>query len=118
LQQFDADGDPMILGGVKWYPRETHPKYYQCPYGEVIVNRWVYQKAGGGNRFCALEPGARILRNATPRLAKMVSHKRAQEAALDIKRDLEENYGRPTSKLLVQELGAYVSALVQAKQEN
>jgi hypothetical protein len=57
LQQFDADGDTIILGGVKWYARETHPKYYQCPYGEVIVNRWVYQKAEGGKTFCPLEHG-------------------------------------------------------------
>ena len=118
LKQFDADGEPIILGDIKWYARETHAKYYQTPYGEVIVNRWVYQKAGGGKTFCPLEHGARILRNATPRLAKMVSHKLAQEAALDVQRDLEENHGRPTSKLLVQELGAYVSAVVQAKEEN
>jgi hypothetical protein len=47
----------------------------------------------------------------------MVAHKLAQEAALDVQRNLEENHGRPTSKLLVQELGTYVSAVVQAKEE-
>jgi hypothetical protein len=118
LKQFDADGEPIMLGGIKWYARERHAKYYQTPYGEVIADRWVYQRAGGGKTYCPLEHGARILRNATPRFAKLVSHKLAQEAAQDVKRDLEENHGRPTSKLLVQELGAYVGAVVQAKEEN
>ena len=118
LKRFDADGEPITIGGVKWYAKQPKDKYYQTPYGEVLVKRYIYQKAGGGKIFCPLEQGARILRNATPRFAKMVAHKLAQEAALDVQRDLEENHGRPTSKLLVQELGAYASAVVQAREEN
>jgi hypothetical protein len=117
LKQFDADGEPIMLGGVKWYARQAQEKYYQTPYGEVQVERYVYQKAGGGPTFCPLEQGARILRNGTPRLVKMVAHKLAQNAAAEVRRDLEENHGRSTSKLLVQELGAYASAVVQAKEE-
>lgn len=118
LKQFDADGEPILLGGVKWYARHAKAKYYQTPYGEVQVTRYVYQKAGGGKTWCPLEHGARILRNGTPRLVKMVAHKLAQNAAADVQRDLEDNHGRPTSKLLVQELGAYASAVVQAKEES
>ena len=117
LKQFDADGEPLLIGGVKWYAKQPKDKYYQTPYGEVLVKRYIYQKAGGGKIFCPLEQGARILRNATPRFAKMVAHKLAQEAALDVQRDLEENHGRPISKLLAQELSAFVSAVVQAKEQ-
>ena len=117
LKQFDADGEPLMIGGEKWYAKQPKEKYYQTPYGEVLVARYAYQKAGGGKTVCPLEQGARILRNATPRFAKMVAHKLAQTAALDVQRDLEENHGRPVSKLLVQELGAYASAVVQAKEE-
>jgi hypothetical protein len=117
LKQFDADGEPIVIGREKWYAKQPKEKYYQTPYGEVKVARYTYQKAGGGATFCPLEQGARILRNATPRFARMVAHKLAQNAALDVQRDLEENHGRPTSKLLVQELGAYASAVVQAKEE-
>ena len=117
LKQFDADGEPILLGDVKWYARQAKEKYYQTPYGEVQVTRYMYQKAGGGKTWCPLEHGARILRNGTPRFVKMVAHKLAQNAAADVQRDLEENHGRPTSKLLVQELGAYASAVVQAKEE-
>ena len=117
LKQFDADGEPLMIVGEKWYAKQPKEKYYQTPYGEVFLARYVYQKAGGGKTVCPLEQGARILRNATPRFAKMVAHKLAQNAAADVQRDLEENHGRSVSKLLVQELGAYASAVVQAKEE-
>lgn len=117
LKRFDADGEPIVIGGVKWYAKQPREKHYQTPYGEVLVARYTYQKAGGGATFCPLEQGARILRNATPRFAKMVAHKLAQNAAQEVRRDLEENHGRPVSKLLVQELGAFVSAVVQAREE-
>lgn len=102
LKQFDADGEPLMIGGVKWYAKRPKEKYYQTPYGEVLLARYVYQKAGGGKTVCPLEQGARILRNATPRFAKMVAHKLAQNTAADVQRDLEENHGRSVSKLLVQ----------------
>jgi len=117
LQRFDADGEPIEVGGVKWYAKAPEAKYYQTPYGEASVVRHVYQRGEGGKTFCPLEHGARILRNATPRFAKMVAHKLAQGSAADVQRDLEENHGRPISKLLAQELSAFVSAVVQAKEE-
>jgi hypothetical protein len=117
LKQFDADGEPLMIGGEKRTAKQPKEKYYQTPYGEVLPARYAYQTAGGGKTICPLEQGARILRNATPRFAKMVAHKLAQNAAADVQRDLEENHCRPVSKLLVQELGAYASAVVQAKEE-
>jgi hypothetical protein len=78
LKQFDADGEPLMIGGEKWYAKRPKEKYYQTPYGEVLLARYAYQKAGGGKTVCPLEQEARILRNATPRFAKMVAHKLAQ----------------------------------------
>jgi hypothetical protein len=89
----------------------------QFGHGEVMVSRYVYERAQGGTTFCPLEQGARIMRNATPRFAKMMAYKLALGTAADVKRDLEENHGRPVSKLLVQELSAFVSAVVQAKEQ-
>jgi hypothetical protein len=78
LKQFDADGEPLVIGGEKWYAKQPKEKYYQTPSGEVLLARYAYQEAGGGKTVCPLEQGARILRNATPRFAKMVAHKLAQ----------------------------------------
>lgn len=118
LKRFDADGDPIVLGGVKWYSRGQPAKTYQTPYGEVEVERHLYQRAGGGPTYCPLEHGARIVHTATPRFAKMVSHKLAQSTALHVKVDLAENHGRAASKLLIQDIGTFVGTVVQAKEES
>jgi hypothetical protein len=97
--------------------RRAPPEFLPDPYGEVIVSRYVYERAQGGTTFCPLEQGARIMRNATPRFAKMMAYKLALGTAADVKRDLEENHARPLSKLLAQELSAFVSAVVQAKEQ-
>lgn len=117
LARFDADGEPIIIGAEKWTAKAPEGKYYQTPYGEAHVMRHVYQRSTGGKVFCPLEQSARILRNATPRFAKMVAHKLAQGSAAEVQRDLAENHGRPISKLLAQELSAFVCAVVQAKEE-
>ena len=72
LKRFDGDGDPIVLGGIKWYSRAAEEKTYQTPYGEVSVERHLYQRAGGGQTYCPMEHGARIVHTATPRFAKMV----------------------------------------------
>ncbi len=117
LTRFDADGEPIDIGGEKWTAKTPEAKYYQTPYGEAHVSRYVYQRSIGGKTFCPLEQGARILRNATPRFARMMAHKLSLGSAADVQRDLQENHGRPISKLLAQELSAFVSAVVQAKEE-
>ena len=118
LKRFDADGEPLMQGDVKWYSRGQSAKTYQTPYGDIEVNRHLYQRSGGGVTFCPLECNARIVRAATPRFAKMVTHKLTQVSGKHVKADLEENHGRAVSKLLVQELGLFVGAIAQAKEEN
>src|SRR3569833_945481 len=54
LRQFDADGEPLMMGGVKWYAKQPREKYFQTPYGEVLVTRHLYLLAGGGLSFCSL----------------------------------------------------------------
>lgn len=117
LARFDADGEPLVIGGEKWTAKAPEAKYYQTPYGEAHVVRHVYQRSVGGKVFCPLEQGARILRNATPRFARMMAHKLSLGSAADVQRDMQENHGRPLSKLLAQELSAFVSAVVQAREE-
>ena len=107
--RFGADGEPIDIGGEKWTAKALEAKYYQTPYGEAPVMRHVYQRSAGGQVFCPLEQGARLLRHATPRFAKMMAHKLSLGAAADVQRDMQENHGRPISKLLAQELSAYLT---------
>jgi hypothetical protein len=118
LKRFDADGDPIMVGGAKWYSKGKMQKIYHTPYGVVSAERHVYQPAEGGKTFCPMDSGGRIIRKATPRFAKIVSHKFAQGAATQVLEDLEQNHGRPCLKATLQDLATHVGTVVQAKEES
>jgi hypothetical protein len=118
LKQFDTDGSPIYIADLKWYPKGHLPKTYQTPYGELSVNRYVYQRGGGGATFCPLEQDARIIVTSTPRFAKMISRKYASMPASQVLPDLKESNGRVTTRCLVQDLSEAVAVIVQAKEEH
>ena len=118
LTRFDADGDPIMKGGTKWYSKGKLPKVYNTPYGVVSVDRHVYQLAEGGKTFCPMDVGSRIIRKATPRFARMVSHKFAHGAAAHVLEDLAQNHGRTCLKATLQDLATHVGTVVQAKEES
>jgi hypothetical protein len=118
LKRFDADGDPIMMGDIKWYSKGTQSKNYNTPYGIVLVARHVYQRAEGGSTFCPMDDGARIIRKATPRFAKIVSHKFAHNAAAQVVDDLEQNHRRSCLKATLQDLATHVGTVVQAKEES
>src|SRR5271170_1956768 len=68
--------------------------------------------------FCPMDAGARIIRKATPRFAKIVSHKFAHGAATQVLEDLEQNHGRPCLKATLQDLATHVGTVVQTKEES
>lgn len=57
LARFNADGEPIVIGGEKWTAKVSEAKYYQTRYGETHVVRHVYQRSAGGKVFCPLEQG-------------------------------------------------------------
>jgi hypothetical protein len=118
LKRFDADGDPIVVGGATWYSKGKLPKIYNTPYGVISVERHVYQPAEGGTTFCPMENGARIIRKATPRFAKIVSHKFAHGAATQVIQDLEQNHGRSCLKASLQDLATHIGAVAQIKEES
>lgn len=118
LKRFDADGDPIAIGDTKYYSKGKQRKVYHTPYGNACVQRHVYQSAAGGKTFCPMDNDARIIRKATPRFAKIVSHKFAHGAAAHVMEDLEQNHGRPCLKATLQDLAGHVAAVAQAKEES
>jgi hypothetical protein len=117
LKQFDTDGSPLLVGSTRWTSKGQEPKIYQCPYGEVRVERHVYQTGEGGATFCPLERDARIILTSTPRFAKQISNKYGEGPAARVVNDLAGNHSRPVSACLVQDTAAAVAAVVQAKEE-
>src|SRR5271154_1210108 len=80
LKKFDADGEILTIGSTTWYSKGRQNKTYHTPYGDVTVGRHVYQNAEGGATMCPMDDGARIVIKSTPRYAKMIAHKSANNA--------------------------------------
>ena len=116
LRYFDTDGSPLQIGPELWRTQGRPPKRYQTPYGEVELDRHVYQRSGGGKTYCPLEREARSVITSTPRFAKQVSSKFAQGAARDVQRDLAENHARPVAVSYLQRLSEAIGTVVQAKE--
>ena len=117
LQQFDTDGSPIQLGSVRMTSKGQFAQDYETPYGSISVLRHVYQTSEGGKTFCPLEEDARMVLNATPRFAKLVSYKYAEAGADAVVADLLECNHRKVSKRYVKSLGDIVGAYAVAKEE-
>ncbi len=116
LKRFDTDGSPIIIGGKKWTSKGQTPKPYQTPYGEVVVERHVYQSSSGGRIYCPLERDARIIITSTPRFGKILSSKYAEMGAPRVLKDLEENHGRKVAKSFVQNVCDAIGTVSIAKE--
>ena len=118
LERFDTDGSPILLGGSKWTSKGKVAKPYQTPYGEVMIERHVYQSSGGGRIFCPLEREARIILTATPRFAKVLSSKYSEMGSSRVIKDLESNHGRSVARSFVQNVVEGIGAVAFAKEED
>jgi hypothetical protein len=117
LKTFDIEGEDIVLGAVKMTSKGLTNKCYQTPYGEVEIERHIYQAPIGGTTFCPLEREARIILTSTPRFAAQISHKMAEMSAPQVIRDLKTNHNRNTSLSLLQRISEAVSSVVQIKEE-
>lgn len=108
---FDVPGTPLLVGGRKWTSKGRVAKIYETPWGEVVVERHLYQQSCGGVTLCPLETRARIVGGtATPHLGRSLAHKYANANARAVVRDLEENHGRKLAP-------SYVAAIAEAVAE-
>lgn len=118
LQNFDTDGSPIVLGGIKLTSKGKVNKDYQSPYGEIGVARHVYQSSDGGKTFCPLDQQARIVNSTTPRFARMCSFKYAAMSSTLARQDLSQNHGREVSRCYLQDISEAVGLIAQAKEEH
>ncbi len=115
LARFDTDGTGIDIGGQKWSSKGCLAKVYQTPYGEVEVQRHVYQHSRGGKTYCPMERDARIVVTSTPRFAMQVSHKFAAGSSVQVRRDLAQNHGRVVARSYLQGVAEAVGGIAQAK---
>jgi hypothetical protein len=117
LKQFDTDGSPLELAGRTWTRKGLVPKIYPCPYGEVPIERHLYQNSDGGETVCPLDFDARIIVTSTPRFAKQVSAKYAMLPATKVADDRLENHGRQVSRSSLQNLSEAVGQIAPQTEE-
>ena len=113
LTQFDTNGEPVRVNGVKHTVRVRSPQTYETPYGPVEVERYVYQNSGGGRTYVPLEHDGRMVLNSTPRYAQIVSGKYARLGADALREDLLESNGRDLSRNYAKKLSDFVGAIAQ-----
>lgn len=115
LGGFDADGLPLEQAGRTYTSKGKVDKIYECPWGEVLLARHLYQHSGGGTTFCPLEDQARIVGGtATPHLARSLGHKLANANARAVVRDLLENHGRKLCASYVSDVAEAVAHAASA----
>jgi hypothetical protein len=117
LQNFDTDGSPIRLGGIKLTSKGKVAKDYQTPYGEMRVARHVYQSGDGGKTICPLDEQARIVNSTTPRFARMCAFKYSAMSSTLAGQDLSQNHGREVSRCYLQDVSEAVGLIAEAKEE-
>jgi hypothetical protein len=118
LKYLDTDGGAIEIAGEVMHTKGEQPKAYQTPYGEVVVERHVYQRSGGGKTYCPMEREGRIIITSTPLFAKQVSAKFAYGSARAVQRDLGDNHRRPVAVSYIQRVSEAVASIVEAKEES
>lgn len=113
IKQFDTNGEPIRVNGVKHTVKNYAPEIYETPYGPVSEERYTYQTSKGGRAYVPLENDARMVLNSTPRYAQIVSGKYARFGADAICEDLLECNGRKISRNYAKKLSDYVGAVAQ-----
>lgn len=116
LEDFDADGSPIMIGKRKLTAKRTKiSKKYETPYGVTAVNRYAYQGSEGGAVFYPMEANARIVGSSTPLFAQSVSYLYSNNDSSAAQSSLEQTTGRTISRCLIQDLSAVVAEQVEAK---
>jgi hypothetical protein len=113
IKQFDTNGEPIRVNGVKHTVKDYAPQTYETPYGAVQVERHTYQTSKGGRAYVPLENDARMVLNSTPRYSQIVSGKYARFGADSIRDGLLECNGREISRNYAKKLSDFVGSIAQ-----
>ena len=89
----------------------------ESPYGQVALERHVYQSSAGGKQYVPLELKSGMLGVSTPRWSKMVSWKYSNLPSGKVQQDLCENHQRSCCRTHTQSLSYEVGQELLAKNQ-
>lgn len=117
LQNKETTADTIESGGKTWYRKDASTGRYLSLYGEVLVNRHLYQTSAGGPTLCPLEEDCGLcFGQATPLLAEILSFKVAALTPNEVAQDLKK-HGLRVSADFIQQTAQRVGRIAVAKQE-
>lgn len=116
LLQTKGVAEPTLEhNGQRWYRKEASLGHYQTLYGEVAVERHVYQTSAGGTTRCPLEEVCQLsFASATPLLAEVLSFKVSAMTPTDVAYDLAKQ-GLVLSPSFIQQTAQRVGQLAVQK---
>lgn len=113
IKQFDTNGEPIRINGIKHTVKDYAPQTYETPYGAVEVERHTYQTSKGGRAYVPMEVDGRMVLNSTPRYSQIIAGKYTRLGADALRKDLLECNGRKVSRNYVKKLSDFVGSIAQ-----
>lgn len=116
LLQNKGGAEPTLEeDGQRWYRKAASLGHYHTLYGEVAVERHLYQTSAGGETRCPLEEGGQLsFASATPLLAEVLSFKVSALTPHDVAQDLAKQ-GLILSPSFIQHTAQRVGQLAVQK---
>jgi hypothetical protein len=110
LQNKGAIEPTLEEEGQRWYRKEASIGHYHTLYGEVAVERPLYQTSTGGETRCPLEEECQLsFASATPLLAEVLSFKVSamtpHDVALDLLKQAHGAAGGPARRAKADPMG-------------
>src|SRR5215470_17064190 len=116
LLQSKSKAEPTLEDeGQRWYRKEASAGHYHTLYGEVTVERHLYQTSAGGETRCPLEEACQLsFASATPLLAEVLSFKVSALTPNEVAQDLAKQ-GLVLSPSFIQQTAQRVGQLAVQK---
>jgi hypothetical protein len=112
LHAHDPAVDALERKGRKWTRKlKAEPRVVESTFGAVTISRWAYQTSSGGSCLYPLDEKMDLAGSATPKFAKSLAFKMANNPAATVCTDLEENHGRKISPHFVQAVTDLIGAI-------
>ena len=105
----------LEVDGQRWYRKAASIGQYHTLYGEVAVERHLYQTSAGGATRCPLEEACQLsFASATPLLAEVLSFKVSAMTAQDVAQDVAKQ-GLSLSPSFIQQTAQRVGQIAVQK---
>jgi hypothetical protein len=115
LWQSKSVAPPTLEEEERWYRKEASIGHYHTLYGEVAVERHLYQTSAGGDTRCPLEETCQLsFASATPLLAEVLSFKVSAMPPNEVTQDLAKQ-GLVLSPSFIEQTAQRVGQLAVQK---